>query len=138
MTAVATIPVDQQTKRDQRFIAAMRQVVDERGREYTYPGIDLDPEDRDDAFPGWYDEDNQAVYVTADGQPACIIGAAVAAMGETVRKAPGHTALDYLSHYGISPTVAHAAQRAQNLHDVGSTWGSALYAFEKTLSEARS
>lgn len=135
---MSVVEAKKQSDLDQRFVEAMREVVAERGRHWVYPDVDLDVEARVERNPDWYTDEGECLYFGADDQPRCIVGAAIAAMGETPLQIPGLCASNYLvGHYGIGPRVASAADRAQALQDCGSTWGAALRAFEEKLENSK-
>jgi hypothetical protein len=74
-------------------------------------------------------------YFLTDGQPACIIGTALAKLGygpADVKEGAGASWV--LNHLTTNDALVDAACHAQGAQDNGQTWGQALTSFEKTLA----
>lgn len=115
ITTLATLTDD-----DQRFIQAMRDVVDERGPDFVYPDE-------------WQRDEAGCRYVY-DGRPACVIGAALARMGvplDVLSFREGMDARHVIRHIGLafSDRVVAAADEAQAFQDAGAPWGQVLGVF---------
>lgn len=105
------------------FTAAMEAAVAERGENYVYKA----PLDGD------------CVYVDQDGNPSCLIGAAIAKIDPSLLPEWG----DFANDGGAAATFGHvlsthrlalAADQAQNTQDGGGTWGDALENYKWTLA----
>lgn len=142
---------------DEMMDRAMRQAVEERGRDYVYPTIEEDPDAW--AMPKDNGIFNPAcIYTKADGTPMCIIGLALSKLGITV---PHDLIMDvgeltadiweedapvdengmpmYASvlpnvEWGISFKMRKALVDAQLAQDGGKTWGKAYDMYESYLN----
>lgn len=124
--------MDALTANDELFVKALREVAAEAGPDYTYPD-----EWREQAGEG--EDGGQCRYVV-NGQPACLIGRALAALGvpvaalENVEGSAAWAALGEL--HPTSAPVGDAANLAQERQDTGATWGEALALFEQRIAAA--
>ena len=102
----------------ERFTAAMRAAVEERGAEWRYPDDD----------PDWHGSGGMCIYRLDDGSPACLVGAALAKLGllEEVPVSSVDGAQTLMIELGFDHDVAFAADLAQGAQDMGDTWGEAL------------
>lgn len=92
---------------DERFIAAMRQVVKEQGENHVAPGV-----------------------YQSKGEAYCIIGTALASIDK--RLCPKNNLMlaeELLRHHGCSLAVAMAAHAAQYANDTAMRWGEVLEVF---------
>lgn len=114
---------------EQGFIKAMREVVEERGADYIYP-----KDTNATRASGWRTPTGTCVYTLPSGEPACIVGAALAKIGlKPSANANAAVVLEY--EMRASGRVASAASDAQDEQDGGAPWGQALAAFESRLEE---
>ena len=114
------------TTKDEKFIQAMKDAVERRGRDYVYPRGE----------EGYYrlSNPNACLYTnTKTNEPACIIGLAMSLAG--FPKPPEGDAADMTLEGLVSPRVAFAAWSAQNLQDNGHTWGEALDEFLREVEK---
>ena len=99
------------------FLHALRQVVAEKGESYTYPESERDAWD---VCRYWH-----------NGQPSCIIGHALDALGVVVPPSlEGMSANSIFREWRAKDPVTRAALAAQRAQDRGATWGEALSAAE--------
>ncbi|MCO7192190.1 MULTISPECIES: hypothetical protein [Pseudonocardia] len=137
---------------EDQFTAALHAVAGERGLNWTYPGIDTDPEayvDPADQHPLFAENSGEngvpsCRYVSADGHRAmCLIGAALHRAGMPLHLLADHEGAlaDAVLDLLIVPTLPHAvtaaARAAQNAQDDGRTLGDALTAYHSVLISTR-
>jgi hypothetical protein len=118
---------------EEEFTAALRAVVEERGADYVYPKYDENYTLLDAlGFP-------ICQYSTPSGEPACIVGAALAKIDPELvppygYMKPAHSVLNDIiseeSGFAESPEWVWAARSAQSAQDAGRTWGEALTRYE--------
>lgn len=95
------------------FLHALRQVVAEKGASYVYPSSERDA--------------RGVCHYWRNGQPSCIIGHALDALGVVVPpKMEGESAHEVLSDLGAPERVGKVAMMAQATQDLYGTWGEAL------------
>lgn len=115
------------TEKDQEFIKALNETVEEYGRNYVYPA------DKKVLYVGvpmclYFDQKNPE-------KPLCLIGVALSKLGYTTDDMSYSAgAALVLKDLGFSSDVAEAARTAQSNQDFGRTWGEALDAFNKELN----
>lgn len=115
---------------EERFTAAMKTVVERKGRDYVYPKSSADDD---------YHFNHACQYSTPNGTPACIIGCALAEIDPKLVPVYGQTmrAGSVLRHalgygHGVEKLV-WAANDAQRCQDDGGTWGKALDKYLESL-----
>lgn len=109
---------------DIKVIRGIANAVAERGADWLYP--------REANNPDWVNETGGCYNLLPDGSGACIIGTLAVLEGmPTVRVS--YSSLD-ADNWGVSLSVKKAMGRAQTMQDQGYTWGYALDAFDKTLT----
>lgn len=114
------------TEKDQEFIKALNETVEEYGRDYVYPA-NKKIEYLNAPMCQYFDRENPE-------KPLCFIGVALSKLGYTnddISYTAGASLV--LKELGFSPEVADAARFAQNKQDFGRTWGEALEVFNKEL-----
>ncbi len=126
------------TNNDRKFIAAMEAAVEERGADYVYPQV---TGTIDDAMH----KAGMCVYRDSSGNPACLIGLALAKAEIPGTDIPGYhertrsaselfAEWDTEDGYGaLSWFIAEASDKAQTEQDNGAAWGDALVAFYDDL-----
>lgn len=126
------------TDNDRKFIAGMEAAVAERGADYVYPQINTIVTDD-------MHSNGMCVYRDSRGNPACLIGTALAKAEvhgtyipeyhESARSASELFA-EFEDEDGKGPLswfIAEAADKAQTEQDNGAAWGDALVAFYDDL-----
>lgn len=113
-----------------RTIDLLREIVEERGSDYVYPGQPA----RSDV-PGVL-----CYYVNADGTPGCIVAQVLHRNGTTLQqlaKHEGETPFSepFVSAFGLTFDVSNILKAAQGIQDDGYTWGAALAAAEDVASD---
>lgn len=109
------------------FTEALEAVVKERGEDYTYPTKEENPE---------YWSEGSCRY-EVDGEPACIIGAAIAQLGGDLSKissqSNGPQKAARQAGLEVSEHLEFPMAKAQRLQDNGETWGFALERYREGL-----
>jgi hypothetical protein len=102
------------------FTAAMKQVVELRGRDWVYPE-EL--------------RDGGCQYYVEDYGPACLIGAALDVLGVDVRSLTNPViASSVLYDLGCADyALENAADKAQRIQDSDGTWGESLDRYLEAL-----
>jgi hypothetical protein len=113
---------------EEQFTAAMERAVEKRGAEWRYP-------DHHQAPPGFY-SGNCPTYQDHEGNPTCLIGAAMHQLGMTLPYAGMGGSASALSVLGgsMSGSVAMAARCAQIHQDHLETWGDAFAVYRAALA----
>lgn len=112
------------------FTAAVEAAVQERGADYVYPEAD----------PDFISKEGVCVYRTPSGEPACIVGLAlhnlgIEAPGYEDRSINARELMTYMEGVRFPKKVITAAAVAQDCQDAEKTWGEAMNAYLKHLSE---
>lgn len=109
----------------ENFTEAMRTAVAKRGADYVYI---KEP------------DETACRYTRKNGEPGCIIGAALAELGYTgdntvsISYSRNGPAQEILRNLNAPVSVGLAAQRAQGAQDIGKCWGDALSRYEAILA----
>jgi hypothetical protein len=121
---------------EEEFTAAMRAAVVERGADWVYPRDDPNYVIIDRLYP-------MCKYSTRDGEPACIVGAALAKIDPELvppfeRNGSAVGVLEEIigARRASRARWILAARYAQTVQDSGSTWGNALATYEEWLGLA--
>ena len=101
---------------------ALVDVVLSKGVDYIYP--------EDEKIAG------SCVYRTHDGDPSCLIGHLLVAVGATNLIEEATSAFDLTSNKLTDSTTAFALTQAQSAQDDGRSWGYALSEFDRVIEEA--
>lgn len=140
---------DTLTDDDRKFIDAMDAAVAERGEDWVYPLPARDP----DAIAGvvadgWHvPNTTTCVYMTDEGDPACLIGLALYKINPDLVPNYDASSSEYdmdafsvlarLSEAGdlkLSERTMSAAYAAQRLQDDGAPWGQAIAKFDEAVA----
>lgn len=129
----------------------MAEIVAEKGEAYTYPGTAEAPVEAAGLPEGvtcqyaWYEGDvDLALGVPEDAvptAPACIVGHFLHRAGvelEEMRDYEGSNAATAVERLmvGAGYDLTMALQAAQEVQDMGGTWGESLVAFNKRLARS--
>ena len=125
------------------FTAAIKAAVDKRGKHWVYP-IDK---------PGWALSNDElgpdgCRYFLESGEPACLIGTALAELGVTpegvaeglnagqvLYNLTGEGRDNFNPHSDSTPSWIRAARAAQEVQDTGGAWGEALDKYLQVVGE---
>jgi hypothetical protein len=105
---------------EEQFHQALKEVVEERGADYTYP-------DWQTHACRYRDE--------RTSEPLCIIGAVLAKIAPEFRPVEGYGASEVLGALSGNTEPWHeAAEAAQAVQDFGARWGDALARYEEVAA----
>lgn len=117
-----------------RAVELLEKAVAERGEQYVYAKV-FDASAPEWSVPHGY----VCVYVDpADGQPSCMVGLALSLAGVTTEELLNVNDTSAASLPGerlsveVSPAAATVFENAQQMQDMGATWGNALAAARRT------
>lgn len=141
--------IDTLTDDDRKFIDAMHEAVAERGEDWVYPLPERDPDARNGIVAdGWHvPNSTTCVYMTDEGDPACLIGLALYKINpDLVPNYDASSSGDDMDAWSVlvcigeegslnlSGRIVSAANTAQRAQDDGAPWGEAIRKFDEAVA----